>query len=110
MVSRPRLGIRDGLFHRLLLHIDEDWRDVSKEAKALITKMLTMNPKDRISAMDCLHDAWIRNNTKTAPLNTKVLDNLSKFHVRIATPAFSHTFSRKINSEMQFSHSWSFKL
>ena len=35
------------------------WSHVSKEAKALITCMLTVDPDERISATDALKSAWI---------------------------------------------------
>lgn len=44
---------------------DEEWKDVSNEAKTLIKKMLTMKPQDRISAKDCIADPWIQKNVKT---------------------------------------------
>jgi len=38
---------------------DNDWKNISQEAKNLITKMLQKDPKKRISAKECYEDAWI---------------------------------------------------
>lgn len=42
-----------------LLKKDNDWKNISQEAKNLITKMLQKDPKKRISAKECYEDAWI---------------------------------------------------
>lgn len=62
---------------------DEDWEGVSNGAKNLIRKMLTLNPKKRITAQDALQDLWITNNQFEKPLNKNILDNLTNFQVRI---------------------------
>ena len=44
--------------HPLLYHfIENDWKDISKEAKDLISKML-VREKDRLSAAKCLEHKW----------------------------------------------------
>lgn len=40
------------------------WSHVSSEAKDLVTRMLTVNPNKRISAMDALQHKWMRNTDK----------------------------------------------
>ena len=37
---------------------EEEWGDVSQEAKQLIKKMLQKDPKKRPSAMEILRDLW----------------------------------------------------
>lgn len=37
---------------------DKEWNSVSSEAKNLISKMLTKNPQDRLSADQCLQHKW----------------------------------------------------
>ena len=37
----------------------EDWGHISKEAKNLISKMLTLNPAKRFSAEQAYNDQWI---------------------------------------------------
>lgn len=61
---------------------DDDWSGVSNEAKNLIRKMLTYNPKERISALEALNDSWIQKNAPQNILNVKVLQNLSSFHAK----------------------------
>jgi len=37
---------------------EEEWGDISQEAKQLIKKMLQKDPKKRPSAMEILRDLW----------------------------------------------------
>jgi calcium-dependent protein kinase len=41
-----------------------EWKNVSREAKVMIKKMLTFNPDERVSADKALADEWIVNNSK----------------------------------------------
>ena len=38
----------------------EEWATVSKEAKDLVSNMLKYDPKQRLSAKECLSHAWIK--------------------------------------------------
>jgi len=62
---------------------EEEWDSVSDEAKSLIKKLLTKNPKKRISALDTLQDVWFKiNEEKTSSdknLAKNVLSNMKKF-------------------------------
>jgi calcium-dependent protein kinase len=40
-----------------------EWRNVTREAKVLIKKMLTFNPDERVSAEEALCDKWVIENT-----------------------------------------------
>ena len=42
---------------------EDEWEDVSDEAKELVTKMLAYFPDDRISANDAIKHPWIAENT-----------------------------------------------
>lgn len=66
----------------LSLFSAEDWGKVSEEAIDLINKMLTYDPKQRISAKDALNHTFIQKNSSNVPLNEKVLNNLGSFHVK----------------------------
>lgn len=48
-----------------------EWDKVSGQAKMLITKMLTFNPSERISAEKALNDTWLVTHTQQ-PLSKKV--------------------------------------
>ena len=58
---------------------DEDWEMISEGAKNLIRKMLTLNPKKRISAKEALADEWLTSNQNEAKLKANVLENLTSF-------------------------------
>ena len=38
---------------------EEDQKDISKEAKDLVRKLLTFKPEDRINAAEALQHPWI---------------------------------------------------
>ena len=62
---------------------EEDWNQVSQEAKDLIKKMLTKDPKKRISALYSMQDVWFKKNEEKSEydkkLAKKVLNNMKKF-------------------------------
>lgn len=60
---------------------DEDWKNISPKAVQLIKKMLTLNPRNRISAKEVLHDPWLNSLDHPAEISKNVLDKLSNFHV-----------------------------
>ena len=56
----------------------EEWDVVSDVAKDLIKKMLTYDPKKRVSALDCLaHDFFKQNHLKEINNLNKLLYHLS---------------------------------
>lgn len=60
----------------------KDWRDVSQDAKDLIQKMITLNPRDRLSAREALNHVWIRQKApkaKQVPLQSGLFENLRCF-------------------------------
>lgn len=62
---------------------EEEWDNVTDEARDLIKKMLTFNPNERYSASDCLNHSWFKqNNNKKLDKNfsIKCLNNMKKFH------------------------------
>ncbi len=62
---------------------EEEWESVSENAKILIKKMLTKNPKKRLSALDTLKDVWFKIYEEKEETNKKlaknVLSNMRKF-------------------------------
>lgn len=58
---------------------EQEWSQVSTQAKDLITKMLEKDPKKRISAVDALNDPWILTFTTKEDIDLPLLaDVLSK--------------------------------
>ena len=69
-----------------------EWKDISREAKVLIKKMLTYNPDDRITADKALNDEWILEQTASPeakeslkfhlPIMGNIIDNISRIKVK----------------------------
>ena len=68
--------ILDQVAHAELQFDEDDWVNISPEARTLVTKMLVKDPKDRISAEEAYNDKWIQNNSSKQKLSQKVLKNL----------------------------------
>ncbi|KEP65149.1 UNVERIFIED_CONTAM: calcium-dependent protein kinase CDPK2B [Hammondia hammondi] len=64
---------------------EQDWKNVSVEAKDLIRKLLTYDPAQRLTAEQALAHPWIKhyatkaNPVADAPLNSQILDNFRAF-------------------------------
>ena len=60
---------------------DQQWDNISTEAKDLIKKLLTMDPKNRISAEEAVKDPWIMNykSNKNEKVNLSIKNKLVKF-------------------------------
>lgn len=63
---------------------DEEWENVSSDAKDLIGRMLAFSPNERYSASECLNHKWlsehsIKNNVDKT-FSIKCLTNMKKFH------------------------------
>jgi calcium-dependent protein kinase len=61
---------------------NEDWSNISKEAKDLISEMLKFNPQERLSASGCLMHKWFNENQKKidVDLSKRCLENMGKFN------------------------------
>lgn len=62
---------------------EEEWDNISNEAKDLIIKMLAYKPSDRLAASDCLLHKWFTENTTKKNVDKnfsqKCLSNMKKF-------------------------------
>lgn len=65
------------------------WKQVSREAKMMIIRMLTYDPAERISAQEALNDQWIvdflaRKSGQQfhKPMIQNIISNVSKINVR----------------------------
>jgi calcium-dependent protein kinase len=63
---------------------EEEWDNVSSEAKDLISKMLAYKPADRYSASECLGHKWFSENISKKNVDKtfsiRCLNNMKKFH------------------------------
>ncbi len=60
----------------------KSWQDVSDDAKSLIKAMLTVDPKERITAAKGLRHPWILTPNETMPKKEINLDQLRLFNAR----------------------------
>jgi calcium-dependent protein kinase len=88
---------------------EEEWDNVSDEAKDLIGKMLTFAPADRYSASQCLNHTWLtEHNKKKVDVNfsIKALTNMKKFHAErklqqaALTYIVNHLLSKEEKNEL----------
>jgi calcium-dependent protein kinase len=88
---------------------EEEWENVSKEAKDLISCMLKYNPEERLSAADCLKHKWITGQVQKAvdvKLSIRCLDNMKKFHAErklqqaALTYIVNHLLSKEEKNEL----------
>ena len=56
--------------------------NLSKDAKDLMSLMLQIDPKNRISASEAYAHPWIINNINVEPLDDKIKYNLIKFQIK----------------------------
>lgn len=63
----------------------EEWSSVSSEAKNLLTQMLKYDPRERISALNCLSHPWLKINESKLDKNISqgALRNMRQFKVSI---------------------------
>ncbi len=62
------------------------WDHISDSAKDLVTRMLTYNPEERISAADAYKHKWLQSKefSKLDPEKTQeLISNMSKFYVKL---------------------------
>eukprot|EP00929_Paragymnodinium_shiwhaense_P111430 TRINITY_DN7946_c0_g1_i1.p1 TRINITY_DN7946_c0_g1~~TRINITY_DN7946_c0_g1_i1.p1 ORF type:complete len:549 (+),score=160.44 TRINITY_DN7946_c0_g1_i1:99-1745(+) len=59
---------------------DEDWANVSNEAKGIINKLLVLDPKKRLSAEDALNNSWVQEKAPTATGTPMKAETVSRFN------------------------------
>ncbi|MED6209123.1 Calcium-dependent protein kinase 9 [Stylosanthes scabra] len=77
----------EGIFRAILLgHIDftsRPWPKISKNAKDLVSKMLTLDPERRITSAEVLEHNWIKENVKAShhhkPMDNAILCRMNEF-------------------------------
>nr|CAD7203714.1 unnamed protein product [Timema douglasi] len=84
----PFLGTRERLYEcicRGRLHLDARlWEQISEAAKDLVRRMLTVEPKDRITIQDVLNHKWLRDRDKGAAKIhlADTVEEMKKFNAR----------------------------
>jgi calcium-dependent protein kinase len=83
---------------------EEEWDNISDEAKDLIGKMLTFSPADRYSASDCLTHPWLTEHNKRkvdVNFSIKCLNNMKKFHAerKIQQAALTYIVNHLLSKE-----------
>ena len=75
-------NVEDGKFD----FSEEEWDTVSQEAKSFIKRLLTYDPKKRVSAKEALKDPWLVKHKTSEQISTKMLrkpiENIKMFHHR----------------------------
>lgn len=94
-----------------MIFLDNDWSQISVDAKNLIKIMLLKDPSKRVSSTEALNNRWIQKNAHSTPLNEKCLINLSNFHGKtkintailtfIATQVLNHKDKEEIRKTFQ---------
>ena len=74
---------------------DEEWNDISKEAKDLCKKMLKKNPYERFSAQECLKHNWF-NIINTSDNDEKITANQNKIIEKMAQFVHQNKFKQAI--------------
>jgi len=65
--------------------VKDDWKNISDEAKTLVTNMLKVNPKDRWTAEQALNDVWVKDKApraKNVDLSGGIMKGLSGFRTQ----------------------------
>jgi len=87
-----------------ITYTGETWKNISKEAKSFIRKMLIRDPKQRSTAEDLLKDEFIINNVNQDDLRESTLldiaNNLKQFRKNSAFQAGVMTFIISQNETM----------
>jgi calcium-dependent protein kinase len=84
---------------------DEEWSNVSSEAKDLVTKMLTFKSSDRASAAECLMHKWFTSNSSKKNVDIifsqKCLQNMKHFHAerKLQQAALTYIVNHLIKKE-----------
>jgi calcium-dependent protein kinase len=84
---------------------EEEWENISSEAKDLIISMLTFDPTKRFSAAECLNHNWLSDfspkSTVDKNFSIKCLTNMKKFHAerKLQQAALTYIVSHLITKD-----------
>ncbi|PIM98895.1 Ca2+/calmodulin-dependent protein kinase, EF-Hand protein superfamily [Handroanthus impetiginosus] len=72
-------GIFDAILNEEVDFDSQPWPSISNSAKDLVRKMLTKNPKNRISSTQVLEHPWIKGQASDKPIDSAVLSRMKQF-------------------------------
>lgn len=82
---------------------DQDWSNISLDAKNLVSKLLESCPARRLTATEAIDDVWIKYTApkaKKAPLNRSVMANFESFKNKNAfMKSILHFMARQLNDD-----------
>ncbi|XP_052107063.1 peripheral plasma membrane protein CASK-like isoform X17 [Mytilus californianus] len=82
----PYVGTKDNLFHQIVqgkYHLRKHWMTISTPAKDLLSKLLDVNPNDRITIEEALQHPWIKDRSRIPKVHLQeTVEELKKFNAR----------------------------
>ncbi|XP_071160370.1 peripheral plasma membrane protein CASK-like isoform X27 [Mytilus edulis] len=82
----PYVGTKDNLFHQIVqgkYHLRKHWMTISNPAKDLLSKLLDVNPNDRITIEEALQHPWIKDRSRIPKVHLQeTVEELKKFNAR----------------------------
>lgn len=66
---------------------EHDWKDISMDAKDLISKLLVVEPNKRLTSVEVITHPWLNNKLPNTPLSTP--RNAARMKSLFATQTFS---------------------
>lgn len=77
---------------------EKDWTLISKDARNLVEKCLTVNPKKRISSSEAMNDPWIVKHIKSRneEIERKLTNSKLEINTKIRRFSHSHSLERAV--------------
>jgi calcium-dependent protein kinase len=77
-IGRSEEAILDKISFGYINLNGNEWKSVSNEAKIFLKKLLTYDPKERISASTALKDSWLQSLTKSNAIPKSMIVQIVK--------------------------------
>ncbi|KAK4398949.1 Calcium-dependent protein kinase [Sesamum angolense] len=79
LLSENEKGIFDAILKEEVDFDSQPWPSISNSAKDLVRKMLTKDPKRRITSAQVLEHPWIKGQASDKPIDSAVLSRMKQF-------------------------------